>query len=530
MGSGPGLRGHWILAGRQNNSGGPPVFCRVVELAFDNPICLMIERSSKVRAGADVWLLWNGAEGGMQQLEQSRVGRFAASGSGVSVVTCLGRCGPRATRKWLNHWSGIDSNRGPNLITQSLNMKTPNRSITLAMFLAAALTLPNLAMAGVKTGKGPVGIKLGATASTTLDVTMAAGADPYTQTNWNNPTTGTGGFAPGGGKSQDGVATALGVYWSASAGIITAGTSSTGDGRLLASYLDSGGNPNTVPSDGTPVSGVSLTANGNNEPWLYVTNLTAWLATNGACDYDVVVYVDGVTPGLISHYWVEKAVGLGSSMTVGPNLTPPIYVQQQDLSAYLSSPGYSQASSSSYGSAGPANYMVFAGLTADSILIRSEEDQPAVSNVVRSPISAVQLWPRSSDPVVFNYTPESPRTNAAADVVRLVNAASGCGISAYQWMAGPIGSGTYTNVRDAGTISGSSTVQLTISNLAGANQAEYVLVASNGTSAVYGSPIQVYVISTLFTNSPVDTTRYAGGTASFFASADGCGDHNVSVV
>ena len=360
----------------------------------------------------------------------------------------------------------LDTNLDPTLNPLSRSMKTPKYSIALAVLLGAVLAIPNLAMAGVKTGKGPVGIKLGATTLTTLDVTMTAGAAPYTQTNWNNPTTATGGLAAGGLNSQDGVKTALGVYWSASAGIITAGTSGTGHGRLMASYLDSGGNANTVPNDGTPVSGVALTANGNNEPWLYVTNLTAWLATNGACDYDVVVYMDGVTPGLISHYWVEKAVGLGSSMTVGPNLTPPIYVQQQDLSAYLSSPGYSQASSSSYGSAGPANYMVFPGLTADSILIRSEEDQPAVSNVVRSPISAVQLWPRSSDPVVFNYTPESPRTNAAADVLRLVNAASGCGISAYQWMAGPIGSGTYTNVRDAGTISGSSTVQLTISNLA----------------------------------------------------------------
>ena len=50
-----------------------------------------------------------------------------------------------------------------------------------------------------------------------------------------------------------------------------------------------------------------------------------------------------------------------------------------------------------------------------------------------------------------------------------------------------------------------------------------MLVASNGTSAVYGSPIQVYVNSMLFTNSPENTTRYAGGTASFLASASGAG-------
>ncbi|HVM47136.1 MAG TPA: LamG-like jellyroll fold domain-containing protein [Candidatus Acidoferrum sp.] len=54
----------------------------------------------------------------------------------------------------------------------------------------------------------------------------------------------------------------------------------------------------------------------------------------------------------------------------------------------------------------------------------------------------------------------------------------------YQWMAGAQGSGVYTNLLNAGNISGATTTNMVITNLALANAADYVLVAQNAAGSV----------------------------------------------
>ncbi len=65
----------------------------------------------------------------------------------------------------------------------------------------------------------------------------------------------------------------------------------------------------------------------------------------------------------------------------------------------------------------------------------------------------------------------------------------------YQWMAGAVGSGTYTNLSNAGKISGSTTAALVISNITTLNAANYVLVASDSSGSVTSGVATLTVIA-----------------------------------
>ena len=79
----------------------------------------------------------------------------------------------------------------------------------------------------------------------------------------------------------------------------------------------------------------------------------------------------------------------------------------------------------------------------------------------------------------------------------------------YQWKAGAVGSGTYTNLADANNISGSKTPALIIANISAANAADYILVVTNAggsvtssvaTLAVQPAPAGAYASSVLAAN------------------------------
>src|SRR6202041_2291934 len=58
----------------------------------------------------------------------------------------------------------------------------------------------------------------------------------------------------------------------------------------------------------------------------------------------------------------------------------------------------------------------------------------------------------------------------------------------FQWMAGAIGSGVYTNILNGGQFSGSTSATLVISNSTAANQADYVVVVSASDGNVTSTP------------------------------------------
>ncbi len=79
-------------------------------------------------------------------------------------------------------------------------------------------------------------------------------------------------------------------------------------------------------------------------------------------------------------------------------------------------------------------------------------------------------------------------TNFIGRNVSLPGRAAGSQPITYQWQAGAIGSGVYTNLANNGNISGATSNVLTLLNLTAANQADYVLVAANAGGSVTSAP------------------------------------------
>jgi hypothetical protein len=114
-------------------------------------------------------------------------------------------------------------------------------------------------------------------------------------------------------------------------------------------------------------------------------------------------------------------------------------------------------------------------------------------------------------------------TNYEGGIFQLLVVATGTSPLSFQWMAGPVGSGTYTNVEDGGTISGATNSFLTISNAVPFDQADYIVVITNSAGSVTSSvPTTVNLISLAINSvSPASEILYPGGRATFNVAAVG---------
>jgi len=352
--------------------------------------------------------------------------------------------------------------------------------------------------------------------------TLANGGYQAAQTNWNN-------LGRWGNPSNpiDQYGTASGLYiswdcnniWSESGGG-TPAVQTVPDLKLMNAYDDSNGAANTVADD-TAATGVSIFGSVNNKPWMYVSNIVNWLKLEGACSYDVVIYSSGDTAGRGGRYWIQAASGVNTSMTLGRDLTGEVYMNNP--STFLSNPSYVEVPLTANTQAGAfrGNFIVFPGLTADSILIRPEEWN------TRSPINAIQLIPHTQVAPAFNYPPPaSPQIVFGGSTATLFVPASGCGIN-YQWMAGAIGSGVYTNLTDVGNISGSASARLIITNLFPANAGDYVLVATNGSGTIQTTPITLQVPAQIITGPFTNEVLYPNMTAHFVTTVSLTGTNNL---
>lgn len=66
----------------------------------------------------------------------------------------------------------------------------------------------------------------------------------------------------------------------------------------------------------------------------------------------------------------------------------------------------------------------------------------------------------------------------------------------YQWQRGVSGSGVYTNLTDAGTISGSQTAALVVSNVSAQDAADYVVTLSNPAGSITSLPASLMLMTT----------------------------------
>jgi alpha-glucosidase (family GH31 glycosyl hydrolase) len=107
--------------------------------------------------------------------------------------------------------------------------------------------------------------------------------------------------------------------------------------------------------------------------------------------------------------------------------------------------------------------------------------------------------------------------------VQLVLGVTGASTLSYQWRAGLTNNGTYTNLVDAGNVSGSITSTLTISSATVGNTADYLAVITNSFGSVTSSVARLIVTQAppAIVTQPVSQSLYTGQTAQLSVIASG---------
>lgn len=335
---------------------------------------------------------------------------------------------------------------------------------------AAAWASPALgASIGINYARG--GDHLNDTNVNSLAVTDVAGAPGFEQANWNNlGRYGTGITL----KDSDGAATPVVIAWDASGSYSQSGAAAAqGDANanLMNSYLDSNGNANVALTN-------SLYANNaNSKPLVYVTGLSAWLASAGVSYYDVVIYSDGdATSGRTGEYWLMQAAGPHTNMVFGDDLTTHVFIR--DVANFINTLTYTEVPLTSLRGAGSSagNYAVFKGLSADSFLLRTAEFN------TRAPINAIQIIPRATASAAL-ITPVLPSVVYAGGTARFRVSAAGLFPLSYQWAKNG------TILANSGNITGATTGTLTITNVSAADVASYTVIVTNPGGSVTSAPV-----------------------------------------
>ncbi len=156
-------------------------------------------------------------------------------------------------------------------------------------------------------------------------------------------------------------------------------------------------------------------------------------------------------------------------------------------------------------------------------------DDVAVFNKPLTAAQVLTLFTNASGMIGFPPSISVPPTNFLTVYkgydVQLPVVVGGTQPLAYQWMAGAPGSGVYTNIFNAGNISGVTSATLTISNINLSQTADYIVVLTN----MYGSVTSSVSALTVNDSAPfivTDTTpnpatAYTGLPVKFTASFDG---------
>ena len=406
---------------------------------------------------------------------------------------------------------------------------------TSLLTAAAALALAGTASAqqnsiGLKLGQNGNGNQQGGDPAAMLP-TDQAGAPGYAQVNWNvlgrygdNPTNtfGTNAYAILDSGGND---THITINWDATGtwSVANGGTpanQNTPDGNLMNAYDDSNGSAAVAMTNGVNIFGQS----GNNKPMVYLQGIKAWLATQGASQYDVVLYMDGdSTGGRCGFYWMENVSGAYPALNYGSDMTTRTYLR--DFQNFTANPVYQEVpqTSNQGRTAGSGNYTVFRGLSADAIVVRSDEFNS------RSGINALQLVPRTT-PVGPTVDPLLPCTTYVGGTASFRANVAGVLPFTFQWQTNGV------NLVDGGGISGSTSTNLTITGVTAANQATYTVVvtSTNGTTTS-SAPLTVTTVAAgtyaqkVVTNNAVAYWRFndAGDpSTNFSVAADPVGGFN----
>ncbi len=389
------------------------------------------------------------------------------------------------------------------------HLKIQTRLFCLFAALQVAGYLPNAVCAasiGVHFVRGAGSDVVGVQDGTAISLLPAdsAGAGAFAQVNWNNL-----GVRGTNINVTDSTGTASGVLfnwdannvWSQAGGGDPAAQGFP-DGNLMNGYLDSNNGANTTLAP-------NLWANGSgNKPLVHVSGLSAWLATQGASYYDVVIYSDGdTTSGRSGEFWLSDVNSDPAAMTVGDDQISHVFICDRDnfvnTATYAEVPLLVQTGVGSKLGNFPGNYAVFDSLSADSFLLRAAEFD------TRCVINAIQIIPRTTPlpPTVSAQAPSQVFPGATAILRATV---AGRAPQTYRWQK------NNADLTDGGNVTGSTTTTLTIANAGAGDAATYSLVVTNPigvftntiTTLTVASPVAGSYVEKVVTNEPYAYWRF----------------------
>lgn len=291
----------------------------------------------------------------------------------------------------------------------------------------------------------------------------SAGAPSYTQTHWNN--LGRWGQTTGLNDST-GTASGVTVTWDSNNTWTTGSGTGTPDAKLMSGYLDATGTGGGNNEYGTGAGAYHFWWN-ENKPEAFVTGINAWLATQGATKYDVVVYLDGdATEGRICECWLQTGSAGDPPTTLGGDLTSHVFLR--DSANFAGTYTQAPLSANSIANAADGNYVVFTDVEADSFILRTEE-----RSYHGAFVSGFQIVPRTAAiPPAIASQPVSS-TVYAGRTVSFAGAATGSPPLSYQWKKNGLA------LADGGNISGATTGTLTITAASAGDAGDYTLAVTN---------------------------------------------------
>jgi len=199
-----------------------------------------------------------------------------------------------------------------------------------------------------------------------------AGAPGYEQANWNNM--GRWGQTVGVNDNTGAAAAGVSATWDSNNTWHSGSGTATPNAKLMNGYIDSLGLPNiNTPFQffGNVTTPPATSATNDNRPIVWVAGLSSWLASKGATTYSVVVYADGDGTDRKAEYWLQSANTGDPPSLLGADLTSHVFVN--DNANFSGTFTQVPLSANTIDTAAPGNYFVFSGLSADSFLLRSEE-------------------------------------------------------------------------------------------------------------------------------------------------------------
>jgi beta-glucanase (GH16 family) len=131
------------------------------------------------------------------------------------------------------------------------------------------------------------------------------------------------------------------------------------------------------------------------------------------------------------------------------------------------------------------------------------------------------------------------QTNTAGSTVTLSVGATGSAPLSYQWQAGPVGGGTFTNLVNGGQISGVNSNILTITNLTASWALDYQVIVTNSSGAVTSSPaatLTMIVTTSIaipnfsFESDSVNSGSYTIQTPTSWSTANGSGSVITAII